>query len=34
LMVGAWDRRIYAAEDLGHLGVRCLGHLGLGKEGT
>jgi hypothetical protein len=34
LMVGAWDRRIYAAEDLRHLGVRCLGHLGLGKEGT
>jgi hypothetical protein len=29
LMVGAWDRRIYAAEDVRLLGVRCLGHLGL-----
>lgn len=34
LMVGAWDRRIYAADDLRHLGVRCLGHLGLTKEET
>jgi hypothetical protein len=32
LMVGAWDRRIYAVEDLRHLGVRSLGHLGLTKE--
>jgi hypothetical protein len=32
LMVGAWDRRIYGGEDLRHLGVRCLGHLGLTKE--
>jgi hypothetical protein len=32
LMVGAWDRRVYAVEDLRHLGVRCLGHLGLAKE--
>jgi hypothetical protein len=32
LLVGAWDRRIYAIEDLRHLGVRCLGHLGLTKE--
>jgi hypothetical protein len=32
LMVGAWDRRIYAAEDLRHLGVRCLGQLGLTKK--
>jgi hypothetical protein len=34
LMVGAWDRRIYAVEDLRHLGVRCLGHLGLRKGET
>lgn len=34
LMVGAWDRRVYAVEDLRHLGVRCLGHLGLAKEDT
>jgi hypothetical protein len=32
LMVGAWDRQIYTAEDLRHHGVRCLGHLGLTKE--
>ena len=32
LMVGAWDRRIYASEDIRHLGLRCLGHLGLTKE--
>jgi hypothetical protein len=29
LMVGAWDRRIYTAEDLHHRGFRCLGHLAL-----
>jgi hypothetical protein len=34
LMVGAWDRRIYAVDDLRNLGVRCLGHLGLTKEGA
>jgi hypothetical protein len=34
LMVGAWDRRIYAVEDIRELGVRCLGHLGLTKEGA
>jgi hypothetical protein len=32
LLVGAWDRRIYTAEDLRERGVRCLGHLGLTKE--
>jgi hypothetical protein len=32
LLVGAWDRRIYTAEDLRDRGVRCLGHLGLTKE--
>jgi hypothetical protein len=34
MMVGAWDRRVYAAEDVRHLGLRCLGQLGLTKEET
>jgi hypothetical protein len=34
LFVGAWDRRIYAAEDLHRLGARCVGHLALTKEVT
>jgi hypothetical protein len=32
LMVGAWDRRIYTADDLRGRGFRCLGQLGLTKE--
>jgi hypothetical protein len=34
LMVGAWDRRIYTVEDVRHLGIRCLGRLGLTKGGA
>jgi len=34
LMVGAWDRRIYTVEDVRHLGIRCIGRLGLTKEGA
>jgi hypothetical protein len=34
LMVGAWDRRIYTVEDIRHLGIRCIGRLGLTKEGA
>jgi hypothetical protein len=34
LIVGAWDRRLYTAEDLQHLGARCLGHLSLGRSRT
>jgi hypothetical protein len=31
LLVGAFDRRIYAAEDVRRLGIPCLGHVGVGE---